>query len=147
MNVAKHFERRRGVVRAVAAIALGPVLGFAPNAQSHTDGPPPQPTNLQVLPGTTSGQAVAALMRRYTRELGVGCSYCHVEDPVTQREDFPSDDNPRKQTARIMMGMVADINNRYLAQVGDRRYAEPISCGNCHRGQTSPPAFEPGGNP
>lgn len=46
-----------------------------------------------------------------------------------------------------MIGMLSDINNKYLPQVGDRRYAEPISCGNCHQGQTSPPAFEARSSP
>jgi len=133
---------------------LGLALCVAPRAQSpaaspqdvvaaDADPPPPPPKNLQVLPKTTSGQEIIVLMRRYAQELGVHCSYCHAEDPLTQKEDFPSDENPRKQTARIMIGMVADINTKYLAQVGDRRYAEPISCGNCHRGQTSPPSFQP----
>jgi hypothetical protein len=42
-----------------------------------------------------------------------------------------------------MISMTGDINNKYLAQLGDRRYSEPISCGNCHRGQIDPPSFEP----
>ena len=39
--------------------------------------------------------------------------------------------------------MLTDINDKYLAQLGsDSRYANPVTCGSCHLGQTSPPAFE-----
>jgi len=41
-----------------------------------------------------------------------------------------------------MIAMTNDLNTKYLAQVGDRRYAEPFTCGNCHRGQMQPPPFE-----
>jgi Photosynthetic reaction centre cytochrome C subunit len=102
-----------------------------------------RPTNLQVLPKDTSEADAVLLMVRYGQELGVQCAFCHVENPQTQQVDFVSDENPRKQTARIMIGMVSDINSKYLAQVGDRRYAVPISCGNCHQGQTFPPSYQP----
>jgi len=98
--------------------------------------------NLQVLPTGLSDTDVLLLMVRYGQELGVQCSFCHAENPQTQQLDLRSDENPRKQIARIMIGMVSDINNKYLAQVGDRRYAVPISCGNCHQGQTFPPPFQ-----
>jgi Photosynthetic reaction centre cytochrome C subunit len=65
----------------------------------------------------------------------VKCSHCHVEDPQTQKLDYTSDENPRKQTARIMISMLTDINDNYLAQLGgDRRYAVPVTCGSCHQG-------------
>jgi hypothetical protein len=47
-----------------------------------------------------------------------------------------------KNLARIMIGMTNDLNTKYLAQFGDRRYADPLTCGNCHRGQMKPPPFE-----
>jgi mono/diheme cytochrome c family protein len=153
MAVTRRMTRKPRRPVAVVAVLLGLGLGAVPHARKSAANPieaaepPPQPTNLQVLPATLSGQEVVVLMRRYTQELGVHCVYCHAEDPVTQKENFPSDENPRKQTARIMIGMVADINNKYLAQIGDRRYAVPITCGNCHRGQTEPPSFEPAAHP
>jgi hypothetical protein len=104
-------------------------------------------TNLTVLPKNMSEADIIQLMARYAQELGVQCGFCHVENPQTQQVDFASDENPRKQTARIMIGMLSDINNKYLPQVGDRRYAAPISCGNCHQGQTYPPVFEPRSQP
>jgi hypothetical protein len=98
--------------------------------------------NLKVLPANTSDVEVLQLMVRYGQELGVQCSFCHAENPQTQQLDLASEENPRKQTARIMMGMLSDINSKYLAQVSDRRYAVPITCGNCHQGQTFPPPFQ-----
>jgi hypothetical protein len=99
-------------------------------------------SNLQVLPQDTPYADLVLLMTRYSQELGVQCVFCHTQNPQTQQVDFASDESPAKLTARIMIGMVRDINGKYLAQVSDRRYAVPISCGNCHQGQTFPPAFE-----
>ncbi len=42
-------------------------------------GAPPAPRNLQVLPKSSSAQDVLAVMQQFTRALGVGCTYCHVE--------------------------------------------------------------------
>ncbi len=102
-----------------------------------------QPSNLTVLPKNISAVQLKVLMKRYADELGVQCGHCHVEDPQSHHFDYASDDNPAKQTARIMMAMLSDINTKYLAQLGDPRYATRITCGNCHQGQTDPPAFEP----
>ncbi len=102
-----------------------------------------QPSNLTVLPKNTPAAQLKALMQRYGDELGVQCAHCHVEDPQSHHFDYASDDNPAKQTARLMMAMLSDINTKYLSQLGDPRYAARVTCGNCHQGQTDPPAFEP----
>jgi hypothetical protein len=103
----------------------------------------PKPTNLKVLPKDISADDLDRLMHRYQAELGAPCGYCHEENRETKHIDFASDENPVKETARLMISMTGDINNKYLAQLGDRRYSEPISCGNCHWGQIDPPSFEP----
>lgn len=101
------------------------------------------PVNLQVLPAGTSRASVRGLMKQYERDLGVSCSYCHVEDRDSGIIDYASDENPRKQTARIMISMLNDINEKHLAALGgDRRYAQAVTCGSCHQGRTSPPVFE-----
>jgi hypothetical protein len=100
-------------------------------------------SNLQVLPRDTPYADLVLLMTRYSQELGVQCVFCHTQNPQTEQVDFASDESPAKLTARIMIGMVRDINGKYLAQVSDRRYAVPITCGNCHQGRTFPPVFEP----
>ena len=96
--------------------------------------------NLKVLPKDIPDGELAGLMVRYSRELNVQCQFCHAEGP--QGIDFASDESPQKLTARVMIGMLNDINTKYLAQVSDRRYAVPLTCGNCHQGQTMPPAYE-----
>jgi hypothetical protein len=105
--------------------------------------PHPKPINLKVLPKDISADDLDRLMHRYQAELGAPCGYCHEENRETKHIDFASDENPIKETARFMISMTGDINNKYLAQLGDRRYSDPISCGNCHRGQIDPPSFEP----
>lgn len=99
-----------------------------------------KPKNLQALPKDTSQAEVFKLMARYSQELGVQCVFCHAETP--QGVDFVSDQAPAKVTARVMIKMLDDINTKYLPQVGDRRYAIALTCGNCHQGQTTPPVFE-----
>jgi hypothetical protein len=40
-----------------------------------------------------------------------------------------------------MIQMTDDLNTKYLAQMPDRRYADPITCGTCHRGEKHPSVF------
>ncbi len=98
------------------------------------------PRNLKVLPKDIPAGELIGLMVRYSQELGVQCQFCHAEG--AQGIDFVSDQSPAKQTARVMIGMLSDINTKYLAQVSDRRYSVPLTCGNCHQGQTTPPVYE-----
>ncbi len=131
--------------RARAAV-IGSVLATAAMVAFAKTGSPevPPSTNLQVLPETLSPSGLKTLMKQYERELGVSCSYCHVEDRDSGVVDYASDENPRKHTARIMISMLDDINSKHLAQLaGDRRYSEPVSCGSCHRGRASPQGFAP----
>src|ERR1043165_9505222 len=107
------------------ALALALLSLFLTGAAIATDEfPRSKPVNLQVLPQDMSGASVGKLMKRFEQDLGVKCSHCHVEDPQTQKIDYASDENPRKQTARLMISMLTDVNDKYLAQLGgDRRYA------------------------
>ncbi len=116
--------------------AAGAVAEPAVPAQSRG----PEARNLKVLPRGISEVDLIQLMARYSQELGVQCEFCHAE--TSQGIDFASDQSPAKQTARIMIGMLSDINTKYLAQVSDRRYSVPLTCGNCHQGQTTPPVYE-----
>jgi hypothetical protein len=107
------------------------------------DVPRGKPVNLQVLPADISAAQIGKLMKRFEADLGVTCNHCHVEDPTTRKFDYASDENPDKTTARLMISMLQDINDKYLARLGgDRRYAVPVTCGSCHLGQSSPPSFE-----
>lgn len=135
-----------------SCLLFGAAMGALPQDQSSNESNQqaslrkshhPAPTNLKVLPKEMSGDDIDKLMHRYKQELGVPCGYCHEENSQTRQIDFASDENPVKEIARFMIRMNNDINSKYLAQLGDRRYAELFTCGNCHQGQIDPPAFEP----
>ncbi len=103
------------------------------------------PKNLKVLPADTDLRKV---MRQYSGDLGVECEFCHAApDPVTHRSDRASDANPVKETARFMIQMTDDLNTKYLAEMPNRRYADPITCGTCHRGEKHPSIFVPAPRP
>ena len=127
-------------------LAVASVLALSATtwmAQAQDGGSATAPTNLLVLPAHSSRASVRSLMKQYERELGVTCGYCHVEDRDSGVIDYASDDNPRKHTARIMIAMLNDINEKHLARLGgDRRYAQPVSCASCHQGRANPPVFD-----
>lgn len=150
---AKQF-RGRGRRTSIALGLFWTIAAVATlRASSQGDESNPRPraeisvTNLQVLPKDTSPAEMRELMERYTQELGVTCSFCHTQDSRARRLDYTSDENPRKGAARVMIRMVNDINNKYLAQISDPRYAELVTCGNCHQGHSTPPRFDPDGQP
>jgi hypothetical protein len=107
------------------------------------DTPPPQkgrggggpPKNLKIL----KPEEVNATMRAFTQSLGVRCNFCHVQG------DNASDENPKKNVARMMLTMVHDINGKF-PQVDGKTY---VTCYTCHRGkdtpETTPPPPAPGG--
>src|ERR1051326_1423624 len=95
----------------------------------------PAPTNLKVLKGAT-GAEVSQIMRTFTAGLGVQCTYCHIQG------NFPSDENPKKETARQMIAMTKLVN----AQFPDKKMH--VTCFTCHRGEAEPktaPEPKPGG--
>ncbi|MEN3335109.1 MAG: photosynthetic reaction center cytochrome c subunit [Blastocatellia bacterium] len=82
--------------------------------------------NIQVLKGLPASQ-LQAIMALMTGSLGVRCNYCHVNP-------FDKDEKAAKQTARMMMQMVFDLNKGRFAG------RDAITCYTCHRGQTKPAA-------
>ena len=125
----------------VSALVVCTSAVFAQDARGR--GPAPvaaAPRNLQMLPKDMTQQDVVAVMQRFTRALGVGCTYCHVEQtaPLLSVEeqqaaqaaaaanqqggrgrrgrgagpqmDYASDDRRQKQTARVMLAMTNQIN-------------------------------------
>jgi len=83
----------------------------------------PAPKNLKILKPEDNIQAI---MRSFRMALGQECQYCHV------RGDFSSDDNPKKNTARMMIAMAREIN----AKFPDGK--DHVSCYTCHRGEPIP---------
>ncbi|MGE0031591.1 MAG: c-type cytochrome [Steroidobacteraceae bacterium] len=99
------------------------------------------PKNLKVLPKDISAQALRQTMRGFALDLGLECQHCHVGEPGQPLEsfDFAVDRKDRKATARLMLRMVADINERALAEL-DRPSDERVivNCATCHRGLPKP---------
>lgn len=122
------------------ALALPPVLA----GQGFQQAPP---KNLQVLPKDLSRQEVTARMRIVAASLGVRCEFCHVSatgPDGREQNDFAADDKDTKKTARAMMRMVNDINDKYL--IGDmaRTLTERhrVTCETCHHGLAKPRSIQ-----
>ena len=131
---------------ALAQTPATPPAGTETPAQQpqRPRGPRPNPTNIKALPKDTTGDQIALLMHQYTGDLGVGCGFCHAApDPTTHRSNYALDTNPMKETARFMITMTADLNEKYIAEMPNRMYADPITCGTCHRGEKHPSIFVP----
>jgi hypothetical protein len=139
---------RTFVLICVALVSMSTANGQAatPGVEASRPAPPrgprPAPVNIKALPKNISGEELIKLMRQYEGDLGVQCQFCHAQNP-TKRSDFVSDANPRKDVARYMITMTADLNDKYLAEMPNRMYADPITCGTCHRGAKHPTVFTP----
>lgn len=147
------MNRMRTCSALVLALAFSPVPLIA-QADTGAPAPPkqthqmPAPKNLQVLPRDISGPDLIALMRGYSKALGVECSFCHERNAQTGHPDFASDAKPDKTIARTMITMTNEINAKYLATVKDPDATpadKTVTCGTCHRGNTMPTPFEGAG--
>lgn len=80
--------------------------------------------------------SVVENMRVYTQALGVECIFCHV-DGANGRLNYRSNDNPRKQVAKNMIAMTADING--MIGLGRSEHSTTrVTCLTCHRGVPNP---------
>lgn len=111
--------------------------------------------NVQVLPKTLTRQELIAIMRTFTRGLGVRCNHCHVVTATTPEEqlDFASDAKEEKRVARVMIQMTQQINGPWLERVeaAEGHHEEEahapaagqaaqmrVGCWTCHRGKPEP---------
>jgi Photosynthetic reaction centre cytochrome C subunit len=114
---------------AISLFVLLPLCAQDKDKQDKGKGGGRAPQNLKVLK-VTSMQEIGPIMRGFTVGLGVQCTFCHVQG------NFPSDDNPKKETARQMIQMVDQLNGGFNAAIGDTK--AHITCYTCHRGETEP---------
>jgi photosynthetic reaction center cytochrome c subunit len=115
-------------VFSVPVLALILTLGwFVAPARSSSPRPAQEKKssfeNIKVM-NDMSESEIMATMRQWQDDLGTNCSFCHAG------ADFPSEDNPRKQTSRVMFKMLNMINKDFLGGKG--------SCATCHNGATKP---------
>src|SRR6185436_9827946 len=101
-------------------------------------------TNLKVLPKNIERRELINTMRGFAQGLGVRCEHCHVPfKPGIDSLDFASDEKPAKETARAMIRMVGDLNQKYIAEVkSDRPRHITVTCATCHHGQNLPRMLE-----
>ncbi|HMD36314.1 MAG TPA: c-type cytochrome [Vicinamibacterales bacterium] len=89
----------------------------------------PAPRNLQILP---KDRPVLPAMQQIAQALGVTCDYCHVQDRA-------ADDKPTKKTARQMLLLVRDINEKLPSAVSkSAEETTAVNCTTCHRGVAIP---------
>lgn len=107
------------------------IVGVALFAQEKggKKGPNPfeNPTNLKILKSDNLRETMAS----FREALGVQCNYCHVQG------NFASDENPKKETARMMITMAREINGKFP----DGK--QHVRCYTCHRGATEPATEAP----
>ena len=135
---------RRALGSAVLLVAVS--FGLVVQGQTPPQGgraPLPEPSNLQVLPKTTTRAQITPIMRSIAASLGVDCLHCHVG----MTNNAP-DDKPTKAIARQMLRMTMTINNELLKGVGDPAAAgtQRVTCFTCHRGQLKPATSASGGH-
>jgi len=100
---------------------------------------PEKPKNAKVLPPDTGPEKLSAIMRGFTRSLGVRCQYCHVgeEGKPLSTFDFVSDANPNKDRARQMYKMLGMINAQ-LKEFPRSGQKVNMWCHTCHAGRPKP---------
>ena len=104
------------------------------------------PQNLKVLPEDISSNELSDTMKGFALGLGVRCENCHVGEAGQPLDtfDFESDEKAMKRKARVMVRMLADINEDYVPQLNeieDARRTE-VRCVTCHRGRPQPKLIE-----
>jgi hypothetical protein len=109
---------------AVLGLALAGLFASSAAAQDL----PSEPTNLQVLPKTTTIAELKTIMVGVATAMGEKCAFCH------DVKNYASDENEKKKTARKMFAMVRDINAQFFTYEG----APQITCYTCHRGASKP---------
>ena len=105
----------------LAATALLGLALFAQDAPKGKGGKGGPPKNLKIL----APDAVRDTMQAFTMALGVMCDHCHVQDRS-------SDENPKKDIARMMLTMTREINGKFP----DGK--QHVRCYTCHRGDIKP---------
>lgn len=100
--------------------------------------------NLKVLPQNISHDSLMTVMHTWEAALGVDCAFCHAASKtVTDRLDFASDDNRKKEIARHMYTMTDSINHKYFPWWNPAKEKRPmaVSCYTCHHGHAEPEAW------
>ena len=109
----------------------------APGRQGRGGPPQPEPTNLQVFPKDTTRAQIVPIMQGWTQALGVRCDHCHIDEGRGGRQDYAADEKAPKKTARVMLRMAMDINNKLKTELTKANVVQ-VQCVTCHRGVPIP---------
>ncbi len=132
-----------GVLTLIVFLSFGP-----PSLTAQGFRWPDEPRNVSVLGPEVTGARLGEVMRGFTFALGVRCEYCHVGEPGADLStfNFPTDDKPAKQKARVMIEMVKAINTTHLSQLAALDETPTtrieVTCVTCHRGRPKPIMLE-----
>ncbi|MDP9361702.1 MAG: c-type cytochrome [Acidobacteriota bacterium] len=108
----------------VLAIALAITLFEAVAARAEQK-------NVQLLTNLSDWK-LGLVMDNVAASLGVHCDFCHVRNEQTKTWDFPNDAKQEKKTAREMIRMVLDLNEKNF-------HGRPVvGCYTCHLGHENP---------
>ncbi|MBV9503851.1 MAG: c-type cytochrome, partial [Acidobacteriia bacterium] len=124
------YDMPMRLLRLICPLLIVGVALFAQEKGKKGPSPFEHPTNLKLL----KPDNLRETMQNFSASLGVMCAYCHVQG------NFPSDDNPKKETARMMISMAREIN----AKFPDGQ--QHVRCYTCHRGMTEPATEAPKAN-
>lgn len=102
---------------------------------------PANERNLKVLPKDISNADLDSIMETYSKQLNVGCDFCHAPGKANPQDvDYASDDKPEKEITRQMMRMTAAINKDFFNYTIVYKANEnmAVSCFTCHDGFPRP---------
>src|SRR5262249_26374985 len=134
------IRRRDGLLSLglVVLLASAAAAQTPPAAQARGQAAPPA-TNLQILPKDMPREQLLQTMQAFSQSLGVQCNYCHVFEGRGGRNDMASDEKPTKKTARQMLLLAREINEKLPAAVGKGAESTTrVGCATCHRGVAIP---------
>jgi hypothetical protein len=138
------LERLRLRLRLSLGLLLPLLFAPAPTLAQEPWRWPQKMKDPKVLPADFPAAKLSAVMKGFTRALGVRCPYCHVgqEGKPLETFDFVSDKNPNKERAREMYRMLGDINAHLekITPSGDQRVN--MWCNTCHAGRARPMTLE-----
>lgn len=114
------------------------VFATIANAQGPTEF-----TNLQYFPKNISRDELIGTMRGFSFSLGVRCEYCHAGKGGNELKDmnWASDEKETKKAARAMLRMVDNINQQYIAKLGQQA-PKQVGCVTCHHRLSVPATMD-----
>ncbi len=125
-------------------LLIVPALLLVPRPDAAADMPETF-QNLQVLPADIAKEELKTVMRGFTEQLDVKCSFCHTID------EYHLDDNKHKRIARDMIRLTQHLREERdtwfpqpkAPEPGEEAKAEVLTCWMCHRGSAEVEPFVP----